>query len=408
MTDLLPPLSIHHLNMGDTKRFLSDEYHKHQRALNEGFSRYLASSDLLALQAPSALDYIFYSTNLAARFGVGLTGSTVMSVGTGDCGQLGFGSEFCFPAGLMVRRVSNSTTNHPVSDPPLDDEITAVTTRPVPAFHHQPSHAIRLLKSGGLSTAAVDERGVWTWGCNDGDALGREGDENLPTLLRFPTNNVVILSVSLGDAHGSAVSALGELFAWGSFRDKEGKAWFPTPDGESGPDTTANTPQKLPQVTSAHLVSSGANHVAVLDHQGQLYTFGLGEQFQLGRPVIPSMKDFGEKYLVKQIHSSHLTPQRVELPSGGNPSRVLALGCGQYHTLVVLLPHASVWGCGLNQYGQLLPPNPNRPVLLPGQQPRLEDQCVLQLTRIPGLDGLNCCEVGGGEHFSFGRSFLVL
>jgi hypothetical protein len=77
--------------MSDTKRLLTDGFRSEQRALNESFLAYFRSEDQLSVQVPSALDYEFYSSRLASRFGQGLHTRGVMSFGTGDCGQLGYG-----------------------------------------------------------------------------------------------------------------------------------------------------------------------------------------------------------------------------------------------------------------------------------------------------------------------------
>src|SRR5258708_7502476 len=49
---------------------------------------------------------------------------------------------------------------------------------------------IRKIVCGGMHTVALSTAGkVYTWGCNDDAALGREGPENIPLEV---TNNVAI------------------------------------------------------------------------------------------------------------------------------------------------------------------------------------------------------------------------
>jgi regulator of chromosome condensation len=55
---------------------------------------------------------------------------------------------------------------------------------------------------GGMHTVALSNMGkVYTWGCNDESALGRDGAENLPLEVNIP---IPVTDVSAGDSHSIA------------------------------------------------------------------------------------------------------------------------------------------------------------------------------------------------------------
>ena len=60
---------------------------------------------------------------------------------------------------------------------------------------------------------------MYTFGCNDEGALGRDIDEEdecmTPGKVDLP---VKVLSVSAGDSHTAALANGGHVFIWGTFR----------------------------------------------------------------------------------------------------------------------------------------------------------------------------------------------
>ena len=55
------------------------------------------------------------------------------------------------------------------------------------------------ISCGGMHTAAIASSGaVYTWGCNDEFALGRDGNEELPALANLP---IRCTDISTGDSH---------------------------------------------------------------------------------------------------------------------------------------------------------------------------------------------------------------
>jgi alpha-tubulin suppressor-like RCC1 family protein len=56
--------------------------------------------------------------------------------------------------------------------------------------------------------------------------------------------NETIIGVACGDGQTLAVSTAGEVWAWGSYKDKEGKKWFNGPD-KSNIQKQQNEPMKI-------------------------------------------------------------------------------------------------------------------------------------------------------------------
>jgi regulator of chromosome condensation len=60
---------------------------------------------------------------------------------------------------------------------------------------------------------------VYTFGCNDESALGRdtseEGSETLPAMLKLPYK---VIQTSAGDSHTAVLTQDGHVYAWGNFR----------------------------------------------------------------------------------------------------------------------------------------------------------------------------------------------
>lgn len=76
------------------------------------------------------------------------------------------------------------------------------------------------VKAGGMHSLCLTKGGeIWTFGCNDEGALGRntdeEGSETKPQKIELPGK---VVKISAGDSHSACLLADGRVFAWGSFR----------------------------------------------------------------------------------------------------------------------------------------------------------------------------------------------
>jgi regulator of chromosome condensation len=107
---------------------------------------------------------------------------------------------------------------------------------------------------------------------------------------------------------------------------------------------------------------------------GKIYTWGVGEQGQLGRKIMP-----------RHVVDSSLTPRTINFRPYKLSSRFSAAFAGGYHTFLVH-ETGSVYSFGLNNYGQLG---------VGGTEEAVQPEPVL------GLDGkIKVSDIRGGEHHS--------
>lgn len=268
-------------------------------------------------------EYIAYARDIASKFGA--THGDVLTFGSGDCGQLG----------------------HGVDD---DDDMMVKFPRPVALLAKL---EIVRVACGGLHSAAIAASGqVFTWGCNDDGALGRSGEENLPAPVDGFGPEAIAIQVVGGDCHTAVVTASGAVFAWGSYKDKEGKQWCDAATPKGAFKQKQLRPFEIRGIANAVDVRCGSSFNVVRTSQGHVYSWGLGEMGQLARAVDSEMKDAQGEYRVDMVFREHLTPARVTLGADVLPA-VKAIGCGSYHTLVALAANGYVYAAGLNNYGQL-------------------------------------------------------
>ncbi|EJD01011.1 RCC1/BLIP-II [Fomitiporia mediterranea MF3/22] len=213
---------------------------------------------------------------------------------------------------------------------------------------------IEAIAAGGMHTMFVDEKGtIWSCGVNDEAALGRitkdvpdpekEGefmDVDVLTAFPYPLESLVeekfrAVKIAAGDNICAAISDQGELRVWGSFRANEGSLGF-----SSGlklqhlPTPILN----LPKDEKVASVAAGDNHLVVLTTYGNIYTWGAGEQGQLGRKILERRK----------IHGT--TPEKVTLRLRSR--KAVTVGAGNFASFAVD-EKGDVWGWGLNSVGQV-------------------------------------------------------
>ncbi|PVU90658.1 hypothetical protein BB559_000990 [Furculomyces boomerangus] len=270
--------------------------------------------------------------------------------GNGDCGQLGLGED-------MIERKKPY---------PVDlggEEVVDV-------------------QSGGLHTIALCKSGkVWSWGCNDQKALGRSGEEYLPGIIEGLEDKEIV-KIACGDSISLALTKEGRLYSWGTYRSAEGIMGF------SSDTTIQETPKMIEEIKLAKIVdvATGVDHVLALSSVGEVYTWGNGQQFQLGRKVIDRRLKAG------------LNPDRLHLRN------VVSIGAGSYHSFAAT-NDGTLFSWGLNNFGQCgLSPNDG------GDEP-----LVTVPTEVAALKGQQILKMEGGEHhsivmnsngelFGFGRS----
>ncbi|OQR92398.1 regulator of chromosome condensation (RCC1)-like protein [Achlya hypogyna] len=303
----------------------STERKRHTYALNQSFYQGIKlqhAQNLSGSWLDNMKEYVAYVREVEARFGDNC--GAVMAFGSGDCGQLGHGVD-------------------------EDDDMIVSVPRVVSALAKQ---QIVRVGCGGLHTAAVTKDGnVYTWGCNDDGALGRTGDENFPGLVTgFPANTSII-NVIGGDCHSVALAVDGSVFMWGSYKDKEGKLWCDAPTPKETFKNKQLTPYRVSGLANVADIACGSSFNVARTADGHVYSWGLGEMGQLGRPVSDKIRDAAGEYDLPLVFSQHLTPALVLL--NGKMLLCKAIGCGSYHALFVASDSGGVYTTGLNNYGQL-------------------------------------------------------
>lgn len=231
----------------------------------------------------------------------------VLTLGQGDTGQLGLGED-----------VMEKSRPAVVASIPAAVDIVA----------------------GGMHTAVLTKEGeVFTFGCNDEGALGRHVEEEEECFTPGKVNiEGRVVQLSAGDSHTVALTEDGRVFAWGTFRDSSGAIGL-----------NMQGMQKLPVRLLPNIpvkkVASGADHIALLTHDGAIYSLGNSEQGQLGR--VPEMFSHrggrrGMDFL--------LTPDQIHLKA--KSTVFVDMWAGSYN-IVAQTEKGDVLVMGLNNYKQM-------------------------------------------------------
>ncbi|KAL8912767.1 MAG: hypothetical protein Q9171_002306 [Xanthocarpia ochracea] len=236
----------------------------------------------------------------------------------------------------------------------LGDAKNAIDVKRPRLNAHLPADKVGVVHvaCGGMHVAALTRDGkVLTWGVNDQGALGRDTQwegglrdmdadsddedntglnprESTPGPITTFPEGTVIVKLSAGDSHTLALTDDGNVFGWGTFRSNEGILGF-------SKDTLVQpTPVLLPKLSKIVDIASGNNHALALDSKGVVYTWGSGQQMQLGYRMMERMR-----------HDS-LTP--ALLRSRGKNIRYIA--CGADHSFAIDSKE-QVWSWGVNSFG---------------------------------------------------------
>ncbi|KAI8871740.1 RCC1/BLIP-II [Ramicandelaber brevisporus] len=228
----------------------------------------------------------------------------VLVVGSGELGQLGLGED------ITERRF------------------------PFPLKDLSEKHVIDIASGGIHNLVLTDSGKIYSWGCNDQKALGRNDDDELhPVIIPFTesssNNNVNFVRVYGGDSISVALTDDGKVYTWGTYRSSEGLLGFDKQnDVQSEPTIVGELVKE--QVVD---IAVGSDHVLALTRRGEVYSWGNGQNFQLGRRIVERRKINGTR------------PERVALKD------IVKIGAGSYHSMAVD-KHDNVYSWGLNNYGQ--------------------------------------------------------
>ncbi|XP_033644614.1 regulator of chromosome condensation-like [Asterias rubens] len=239
----------------------------------------------------------------------------VLTLGQGDVGQLGLGED-------IYERKRPALV-------PLPDAVKGKIVEAV---------------AGGMHTVCLSSTGeVFTFGCNDEGALGRDTSEEGS---EFSVGKVdlseKIVQVSCGDSHTAALTEDGRAYIWGTFRDANGPFGLTSKGMEK-------LPHRLPLQKTVVQISSGNDHVCMLTENGEIYSVGCGEQGQLGRIAEIFSLRGGRKGTSILLEPAFVHCRRIR-----GQGKVLFdnVWCTPYGTLASRRG-GGVYGWGLNNYHQL-------------------------------------------------------
>ena len=178
---------------------------------------------------------------------------------------------------------------------------------------------------GGMHCAALThDSKTLTWGVNDDGALGRNttaqdadadsDDDEYGLILQestpiavpeksFPNKPPQCSQVVATDSATFALSSDGLVYGWGTFevclciyfpmvcalnlaQGSEGTLGFLKEDTLRDVKIQ-ETPTLIAQVGNVKMLAAAGNHVLALDHDRRVWTWGCGQQNQLGRRIVP-------------------------------------------------------------------------------------------------------------------------
>ncbi|XP_050082790.1 regulator of chromosome condensation [Anopheles aquasalis] len=212
------------------------------------------------------------------------------------------------------------------------------------------------ISAGGMHNLCLTATGkVYSFGCNDEGALGRdtseEGSEFVAKPIDLPGPCV---KISAGDSHSACLLEDGRVFAWGSFRDSHGNMGL-TLEGNKRLPIEVQPPVGLSRWVD---IASGSDHLVMLSTAGNIYTVGCAEQGQLGRISIRAAS--GES---RRGKTQLLRPDIVTLR--GRAVEANAIWATTYCTFYRDPQKERIYAFGLNNYCQLGISNPSENVVKP-------------------------------------------
>ncbi|EGC35023.1 hypothetical protein DICPUDRAFT_79261 [Dictyostelium purpureum] len=176
-------------------------------------------------------------------------------------------------------------------------------------------------------------RGLMTWGSASNCKLGfkvASKEQSQPTPERLPNFNVSdICSISSGSYYSAALTENGDVYMWGRGSVKNP----PVPVLGIPQIEDQLLPIKLESLTDIVVVSIGFYHSAAVRANGELLTWGVGEEGQLGHGDTQNQV---EPKVIQSLTSFWITQVQ----------------CGEKHT-ICLTKNGKVYTWGSSEYGQL-------------------------------------------------------
>jgi alpha-tubulin suppressor-like RCC1 family protein len=177
------------------------------------------------------------------------------------------------------------------------------------------------------ANSAERSSSLYSWGMGSHGQLGTGNESNAASpMLVDAAEGVEIATISAGGHCSAFITERGDLFTWGNGND--GQLGHGSEVNESLPrQVMASTPIRWSQV------SCGRRHMAAVDTDGHAYSWGFGKRGRLGHGNNKSVP----------------SPKVIEfegLSSAGNvATQIRKVACGDHHTLF-LAADGTVYSCG--------------------------------------------------------------
>jgi len=275
------------------------------------------------------------------------------------------------------------------------------------------SNDVARCAAGGTHTLALRATGaVFSFGNNDGGALGRVIDKNADPdaeynagRVEMPLSAARVVDIATGDSHGLARVEDGGVWAWGSFRTTNGEwAFNPNTLGASKTMFPFKIYAPKSRDEGAVAIASGVDHALALTAAGAVYSWGCGEKGRLGRLDEREAED--NDRASDELKKKLLTPARVTFATRGKGAlgsafagepAMTAIVAGDFHSFAIRADadgsNSEVYGWGLSNCNQLgmMDPNPE----LRGDQ-----QVTYFPKRVASLSGKKIVAGDAGTHHS--------
>jgi alpha-tubulin suppressor-like RCC1 family protein len=153
-----------------------------------------------------------------------------------------------------------------------------------PTFVNTVGSRVVHVAGGGLHSVALTVEGqVYTFGCNDDFALGREEeDENKmhlvsPIISGFKAvDHNQIIAVGAGDSHSLFLSIRGNVYQCGMYKDVDSGKFRDVAVSSASPKGNNKHPVMVSLPGPVVDIKAGASWNAALLEDGSLYTWGMG------------------------------------------------------------------------------------------------------------------------------------
>ncbi|KAK5581521.1 hypothetical protein RB653_001556 [Dictyostelium firmibasis] len=242
-----------------------------------------------------------------------------------------------------ISTTTNTTTN--TEDSEDDIHSKSIKLKPDPELLICPMPPLKNEKRaikvscGWDHVALISESGeLFTWGKNQSGQLGHGLEigkiQTTPKRLEFFRGKSPVIMVECGGEHTICVDSDYIVYSWG--QDKFGQL------GHGTKSVSQNRPKVIEEISGQKIqaIAAGFAHTIVLKKSGELYSFGYGDQGQLGHG------SFVSKSIPTRIELNTI----VGIQHGGG--KITQIACGFGHS-VICSDNGEVYSWGLGKQGQL-------------------------------------------------------